>query len=93
MTLLLFIVIFFRSWGVADPHLEEMEWPAIYFLNLTLFLLRDLCLILFLNLKEGARRADLAALIYLIIAIWFSLRATPEELIDNNLIMIIHHFN
>ncbi|MDM8551063.1 hypothetical protein QUF72_13330 [Desulfobacterales bacterium HSG2] len=40
---------------------------AIYFFNLLCFWLRDLCLLIYVNLKKASVRADIAALIYLLI--------------------------
>jgi hypothetical protein len=67
VAVLLSIMTFIASLLIGKLNLIENEINYLFPLTVLLFLLRDMALLIFLNLKDNANRADMMAFIYLLI--------------------------
>jgi hypothetical protein len=69
ITVLLYLLIFVLSFiGGGLPRLdEEFAVTALYLLSILGFAARDICLLLWVNLRSGSARADAATIVYLTI--------------------------
>jgi len=69
ITVLLYLLIFSLSFVVGGlPRLdEEFAVTALYLLSILGFAGRDICLLLWVNLRSGSARADAATVVYLTI--------------------------
>lgn len=69
MTLLLYLLIFTLSFATGGlPRLDDaFAVTALYLLTILGFACRDICLLLWVNLRSGSPRADAATLLYLVI--------------------------
>ena len=73
---------------VSDPYFSiEGKMAITYPLTVLCFVVRDICFLIYINLAEKSKRADLATFVYLLLL--YALIPSILSLMDANVVMLV----